>query len=35
VPKTEQAKARNLYYETDDANISLNSKDYDNLYNHG
>jgi len=35
VPKTSAGQARHFYYETDEANLTVNSKDYDDLYNHG
>jgi hypothetical protein len=31
-PKTGQAQARYFYYEIDEANISMKSKDFDNIY---
>lgn len=35
VPKTSAGQARHFYYETDGADVTVKSKDYDDLYEHG
>ena len=35
VPKTSAGQARHFYYETDEANMTVKSRDYDDLYEHG
>ena len=35
IPKTAGGQARCFYYETDDVNLTVKSKDFDDLYEHG